>query len=72
MDKTQNKTKKFNVTYQYSQIGTVTIDVPEEMTFKEAIEYATKNIEDIPLPQDGEYLSGSSILDEDNCDFEED
>lgn len=71
MDKTQNKTKKFNVTYQYSQIGTVTIYVPEEMTLKEAIEYARDNIDEIPLPTNGEYIQDSDIIDEENCDFED-
>lgn len=65
------KNKILNVTYQYSMIGTVSIEVPENMSIEEAIEYAKENIESLPLPQNGDYLDGSSIIDEENCDFDE-
>lgn len=65
------KTKSFNLTYQYSMIGTVTIDVPENLTLEEAIQYAKDNIEDIPLPTDSSYLTGSCLVDDENCDFNE-
>lgn len=63
--------KKFNVTYQYSVMGTVTIDVPEKMNIEEAIQYAKEHIDELPLPQDASYLEGSDIIDEENCDFDE-
>jgi hypothetical protein len=63
--------KKFNVTYQFSGVVTVSINVPEHFTEKEAIEYAKEHAEDLPLSSSWEYLPGSSIIDEENCDFEE-
>ena len=54
-------------------IGSIEIDLPRNnMTRDEALEYARKNIETFPLPQNKEYLIDSSILDEENCDFNED
>lgn len=65
------ETKKINVTYQFSGIGTITVDVPKDCSFEQALEHVKANLEDYPLPTNWEYLSGSSILDEENCDFEE-
>lgn len=65
------ESKKFNITYQYSMIGTVTIDVPENMSIDEAIEYAKEKVNQLPLPHNAEYLNDSCIVDEENCDFEE-
>ncbi len=61
--------KKLNVTYQFSEIGTVAINVPDNFTLEEAIQYAKKHIDEIPLPKNTEYLQGSDIIDEENCDF---
>lgn len=65
------ESKKFNITYQYSMIGTITIDVPKDMTIEEALKYAEDNIEDLPLPDNAEYISESCLLDQENCDFDE-
>ena len=48
------------------------IEVPDDMTFDEAIEYAKEHIEDIPINSPLEYVSGSDELDVDNCDFDDD
>ena len=66
----ETKGKFFNVTYQYSMIGTISIELPHEMTREEAIQYAKDNLEELPLPTDSDYLTDSSELDEENCDFE--
>lgn len=49
---------------------TSSIEVPDEMTIEEAIEYAKENIDIIPLG-DLEYISNSDELDEELCEFEE-
>ena len=48
------------------------IEVPDDMTFDEAIEYAREHIDDIPIDSHLEYVGGSDELDVDNCDFDED
>ena len=46
------------------------IDVPDDMSIEEAIEYAKSHLDEVPL---GElhYVQDSDELDEDNCDFDE-
>lgn len=68
--KSEAKTKTFNVTYQYAMIGTASIQVPSHLTLEEAIEYAKERMDDIPMPRNAEYLTGSEIIDEENCDFD--
>ena len=63
--------KKLNVTIQCMAVYNSSIEVPDNMTLEEAIEYAKKHINEIPLGE-LEYVSGSDELDEENCDFEED
>ena len=62
--------KRLNVTIQCMAIYNSFIEVPEDMTLEEAIEYARVNIDDIPLTE-LEYIPDSDELDEENCDFEE-
>lgn len=62
--------KKFNITVLYTSVGTVTIDVPEEYTLAQAIQWAKENTDQISLPYNAEYVDGSLIIDEENCDFE--
>ena len=62
--------KKLNVTIQCMAVYNSSIEVPEEMTLEEAIEYAKNHLNEIPL-EELEYVDDSDILDEDNCDFEE-
>lgn len=47
------------------------IDVPDNMNIEEAINYAKEHINEIPTGELG-YISDSDILDEENCDFDED
>lgn len=62
--------KRLNVTVQCMAVYCSSIDVPDEMTLEEAIEYAKDHINEIPLGA-MEYVSDSDELDEENCDFEE-
>ena len=62
--------KTLNVTIQCMAVYNSSIEVPEEMTLEEAIEYAKNHLNEIPL-EELEYVNDSDILDEDNCDFEE-
>lgn len=62
--------KKFNVTMTFLSVGTTTIEVPDELTLEQAIEYAKENIKSIPIPYNAEYVDDSDIIDEENCDFE--
>lgn len=61
--------KRLHLTIQCMAIYESGIDVPDEMDIEDAIEYAKKNLKDVPLGV-MEYVSGSDVLDEDNCDFE--
>ena len=63
-------TKRLNVTVTCMAVYNSGIDVPENMTLGETIQYAKEHIGEInigPL----EYISDSDQLDEGNCDFEE-
>lgn len=63
--------KRLNVTIQCMAVYNSSIEVPEEMTLEEAIEYAKNHLNEIPL-EELEYVDDSDILDEENCNFEED
>lgn len=60
--------KRLNVTIQCMAVYCSGIDVPDELSFKEAIEYAKEHINEIPCGE-LEYISDSDILDEENCNF---
>lgn len=62
--------KKLNVAVQCMAVYNSSIDVPDDMTLEEAIEYAKKHLSKIPCGE-LEYISDSDVLDEENCDFEE-
>ena len=62
--------KRLNVTVTCMAVYCSGIDVPDEMTLEEAIEYAKKHIDEIPIG-DLEWISDSDEIDEENCDFEE-
>lgn len=62
--------KRLNVTCTCMAIYNSSIEVPDDMTIEEAIEYAKKHLDEIPLGE-MQYVSDSDELDEDNCDFEE-
>ena len=62
--------KRLNVTVTCMAVDCSGIDVPDEMTLEEAIEYAKKHIDEIPIGE-LEWISDSDEIDEENCDFEE-
>ena len=62
--------KRLNVTVTCMALYCSGIDVPDEMTLEEAIEYAKKHIDEIPIGE-LEWISDSDEIDEENCDFEE-
>lgn len=62
--------KRLNVTIQCLAVYNSAIDVPDDMTIEEAIEYAKARLAEIPLGR-LEYVSDSDTLDEDNCSFDD-
>lgn len=62
--------KKLDVTVRCMALYNSCIEVPEEMSIEEAIEYAKKHIADVPLGV-LEYVRDSDELDEENCSFED-
>lgn len=63
--------KKLLVTVTCMAVYNSGIDVPDNMTLEEAIEYAKEHIDEINLGE-LEYISDSDMLDEANCVFEDD
>ena len=63
--------KRLNVTCFCTAIYNSSIEVPDNMIIEEALEYAKKHINKIPIGE-LKYVSDSDRLDEDNCNFEED
>ena len=61
--------KKLNVTATCMAVYCSSIEVPDDMTLEEAIEYAKKHINEIPIGE-MEYISDSDEIDEENCDFD--
>lgn len=61
--------KKLNVTVTCMATYNSSIEVPDDMTLEEAIEYARENLDEIPLGE-MEYISDSDVLDEENCEFD--
>lgn len=62
--------KRLNVTVQCMAVYNSSIEVPDDMTLEEAIEYANEHLDKIPCNK-LEYVPDSDILDEENCDFDE-
>lgn len=65
------KTKKLNISMYSRYVGMTSIEVPDDYTLEQAIAYAKEHIDDIPLPDHGEYVEGQDTIDEDNCDFDD-
>ena len=65
-----NFMKRLNVTVQCMAVYNSSIEVPDDMTLEEAVEYAKEHLDEIPCGE-LEYISDSDELDEENCDFEE-
>lgn len=62
--------KRLNVTVMCKTVYNSGIEVPDDMTLEEAIEYAKQHIQDIPVGE-LDWIENSDEIDEDNCDFEE-
>ena len=61
--------KTLNVTVNCIGVYNSSIQVPDEMTIDEAIKYASKHLDLIPM---GEIEWGGDVnLDEENCDFDD-
>lgn len=63
------KTKRLNLTINCKAVYNTSIFVPIDMTFDEAIAYANKYLDSIPV-QPLEY-AGGDVIDEENSDFDE-
>lgn len=63
--------KTLNVKVQCMAYYSSSIEVPDDMTLKESIQYAKEHLDEIPCGE-LEYVSDSDELDEENCDFAED
>lgn len=61
--------KRLNVTVTCMAVYNSAIEVPNDMTIEEAIEYAKEHINEIPIGE-LEYISDSDELDEENCNFD--
>lgn len=63
--------KRLLVTVQCMAVYNSHIDVPDDFTEEQAIQYAKEHLEDIEILSPLAYVSGSDELDEDNCQFED-
>lgn len=63
--------KTLIVSVQCMATYTSSIEVPDNMTREEAIEYAKEHIDEIPIKSRLEYISDSDQVDEENCHFED-
>lgn len=61
--------KKLNVSVFCQAYYTSTIEVPDDLSIEQAIQYAKEHIDEIPLGP-LEYIPDSDCLDEENCDFD--
>lgn len=64
------RTQRLNVTVLCQAVYNSGIDVPFGLSFEESLKYAKEHMSEIPLTS-LEYVSGSDVLDEENCDLEE-
>lgn len=63
------ETKIFYVSINCMAYYNSWIEVPKDLSYEEAIEYAKEHIQDIPLGSPLEYVEDSDELDEENCYF---
>lgn len=61
--------KKLHVSARCAAVYNSSILVPEGLDLKEAIEYAKKHIDEIPVGE-LDYISDTDELDEENCFFD--
>ena len=63
--------KTLNITVTCRAYYNSSIEVPDDMTLDEAIEYAKEHIDDVPIIGYLEHISCSDELDVENCEFVE-
>lgn len=68
--KTVKVMKTLNVTVRCMAVYNSSIEVPDDMSEEEAIQYAKEHIDEIPCGE-LDYISNSDELDEENCEFAE-
>ena len=62
--------KTFNLTVLCQAYYTSSIEVPDDFTREQALEYARKHLDLCPIDSPLEYISDSDELDDENCDFD--
>lgn len=55
--------ENFKISVEYNMYGTVDV---EAESLEEALKYAKENIDDLPLPDNSEYIDGSYKVDEES------
>lgn len=63
-------TKTFDVICTCMAWYSSSLQVPADYTYEQAVEYAKKHLDEIPIVSSLEYISGSDELDESNCKFQ--
>lgn len=61
--------KTLNLTVCCKAYYNSSIEVPDDFTREQALEYAKAHLNEVPIVDGLEYVSESDELDEDNCDF---
>ena len=62
--------KTFNLLVLCQAYYTSYIEVPDDFTREQALEYARKHLDLCPIDSPLEYISDSDELDDENCDFD--
>lgn len=64
--------KRFVVSMTYVKYGNSSIEVPDDFTWEQAVEYAKQHKDDIPVPKNGIFVFDSDeLVNEEEWDFEE-
>lgn len=63
--------KRLDITVNCMAVYNSFIDVPDNMDIDEAIKYAKEHLSDVPILEGLEWVPGSDVLDEENCEFED-
>ena len=64
--------KKVTFGMFYEMYGHITVDVPDEVTEDNIVEYLMAHWDEYTLPSGGDYVSDSAELDAEYIEFEED
>lgn len=63
--------KTLNLTINVTAVQNAFIEVPDNMSFEEAMKYTEKHLDKCVIVSALEMIPGTEVLDEDNCDFDE-